>query len=210
MGKWALEIWAELFLKNEKTPDDQIFSGAPFAKYHCRPWKSWARKLFEGQKNNLYTVCQIFNFCENDYNSAENTKFLARSILFISANFVLSAKKMARWNRDTRGSSFLAIYILVRNNYKNWLSVERKHRTLPAQSAGACPRSHKRRSECLMKGGQLSALIVKSFEPWWENAKDVEHTHENLWKQGCTFSRSKWRVSVVHENNQPARFIALS
>ena len=38
-------------------------------------------------RNNLYTVRKVSNFCKNDYNLAENTKILARSIFCSSANF---------------------------------------------------------------------------------------------------------------------------
>ena len=70
MGKWAFDIWAELFVKNKKAPADQIFQGV-----HVR-----------GEKNST-TVSKLFNFCKNGYSSAKNTKFLVRSIFNSSTNF---------------------------------------------------------------------------------------------------------------------------
>ena len=54
--------------------------------YQCSPWKSWARKHREGWKNVINAVSNIFDFRKNDYNLAENTKFLAKSNFNNSAN----------------------------------------------------------------------------------------------------------------------------
>ena len=45
MGKWAFESLAELFLKNEKTPDVQIFQGLGLLLTNAVPEKKSARKL---------------------------------------------------------------------------------------------------------------------------------------------------------------------
>ena len=44
------------------------------------------RKLFKGRRKNYALLAKISIFAKNDYNPAENTKFLARSIFNISTN----------------------------------------------------------------------------------------------------------------------------
>ena len=69
-----------------KARDVQIFSGAPVAT-NAVPEKSGARKIHEGRRKKINSVSEIFDFRENDYNSAENTDFWARSNFNSFSNF---------------------------------------------------------------------------------------------------------------------------
>ena len=72
--------------------------------------KKSVRKLFEVEGQKKYTYClKIFNFRKNNYNLAENTKFLAWPIFNSSVDSGLLMSNVARWNRGTKGSWFLAI-----------------------------------------------------------------------------------------------------
>ena len=70
-----------IFLDFRKGPD---VSGDPNATDAVLE-KELAQKLFEGQNKKLSTVLRIFSFRKNDYKSAKNTEFLARSIFSNSA-----------------------------------------------------------------------------------------------------------------------------
>ena len=57
-------------------------------------------------RNNLYTVREVSNFCKNDYNLAENTKILAKSIFCSSANFGPLVTTDGALESATKGSLF--------------------------------------------------------------------------------------------------------
>ena len=86
MGKWELEILAELFFKNRKTSDDRIFPPVGTLP-NCWKKKKSTRKLHKEQSTNSYTISKIFNFCKNNYNLVVNTHSWAWSNLNIFASF---------------------------------------------------------------------------------------------------------------------------
>ena len=101
-----------------KTPDIQILSRAQFAT-NAGPEKGWARKLVEGlsQKN---------DFRKSNYNSAESTEFLPRSILSSSVNFgplMTNEDALESWHQ---GELFFGHLAGVRGAYKNKLAVHGK------------------------------------------------------------------------------------
>ena len=53
MRKWAFKIWAELILKNEKAPNDQILLGGPYA----------TNAVPEKNEKALLVAKEKFNYC---------------------------------------------------------------------------------------------------------------------------------------------------
>ena len=77
-------------------------------------------------KKKINTVSKIFNFRENDYNLAKNTKFLAKSNFNSSANFDLVMTNdgtMESLDQEEFVFGFLAGF---RRTYKNKLLVQDK------------------------------------------------------------------------------------
>ena len=63
MGKWALEILAELFLKNKKTSDDRTFF-IQCVSYHSPGLKSFIEKVLRGAKKQFMNCNQNFTFSQ--------------------------------------------------------------------------------------------------------------------------------------------------
>ena len=124
MRKWAFEILAELFLKNEVS-GDRTFS-FQWVRCHSPGEKQFTEKLFEGRRNNSWTEIEIFDFHENDYNLASNTHFWARSKF---NNFVNLQSLMANdgWLKSSDQAEVIFGYLAGgRDNHKKKLWVEGK------------------------------------------------------------------------------------
>ena len=124
MGKWAFKSLAELFLKNEKTPDVQIFQGLDLLP--MTSLKNSARKLCQERRNNSHTGIEIFNFRENSYNSAVNTYFWAWSKFNIFANFDPLMANDGALKSSHQGKFDLGLLTGGRHNCENKLLVQSK------------------------------------------------------------------------------------
>ena len=124
MGKWTCEILAIYFLKDKKVPDDRTFS--KWAFYWTSGIKGIIKKPSQVAKKKINTVSKIFNFRENDYNLAKNTKFLAKSNFNSSANFYLLMTNDAVLESWHQGEFVLGLPAGFRGTYKNKLLVQSK------------------------------------------------------------------------------------
>ena len=110
MGKWALLSGAVYFLKSEK-----IFSVRMLT--NSREKRKYRESSLRGGEKN--TVSIFFNFCKNDYNSAEDTKFWSMSNFNSSTNFdplTTNDGALESWHQ---GEFVLGLLAGSRHNYKN-------------------------------------------------------------------------------------------
>ena len=118
MGKWPFEMLAKLRLNNEKASDDRSFFSPVGTLPNSRGKKTSSRKLHEGRRMNSSTDIDIFDFCENDYNSAGNSHFWAGSNFHIFANFGPSRTNDGALELSDRAGVIFAPLVEGRNNYK--------------------------------------------------------------------------------------------
>ena len=125
MQKWPFEILANQFLKDEKGQDDRAFS--QWACYQTSGKKEITKKASQGfKKTNKYCLKLFFNFHKNDYNSAENIEFLAKSNFNSSVNFgslMTNDDALELWRK---GEFVFGNLAGDRNNCENKSSVQGK------------------------------------------------------------------------------------
>ena len=108
MGKRAFEVWGELFLKNEKAPDDRTF----LPQWWCYRSPGIKRNQWESSPRGEGTIHRLFA----NFSIFAKMTIKPRIPSFWPGQSSLSPpilvrwwQAMARWNRDTKGRLFLAI-----------------------------------------------------------------------------------------------------
>ena len=77
-----------VFSKKRRLQTTGPFYPSVNATLHSTRIKRFHRESSRGvHRENINTVSNVFNFCTNDYDLAENTKFLSKSNFNSSANF---------------------------------------------------------------------------------------------------------------------------
>ena len=84
MGKWAFEIWAELFLKNEKIPDDRSFL-PQWVRYHSPGIKRFHQESTSRDEETIHVLSRNFSIFAKTtiHKSAENTDFGQVNLLLL-------------------------------------------------------------------------------------------------------------------------------
>ena len=104
--------WGDFISRASERPSTLRFLRGSVCQVPMPPLKSWARKLFEGQKN-TYPLSQFFDFCKNDYYVhiiwPRTPSFWPGQSSLAPQILVCWRHMIALQNRDTKGSSFIAI-----------------------------------------------------------------------------------------------------
>ena len=117
MGKWAFEIWIELFLKTRRPQTIRFFRGS--ICYQCIPWKNQQESSSRGEEEKSTTVSKNIFVKMSISNLAENTEFLAESIFNSSANFGLLMVNDSVLESCHQGETVFDVLAGVRETYIN-------------------------------------------------------------------------------------------
>ena len=118
MEKWAFEILAELFLKNEKTSDDRTFF-TQCARYHSPGLKRFHQESSSRGEKTIHKPKSKFWIFAKMNNSAGNSYFWAWSKFNIFANLDPLMANDSSLKCSHQGRFVLGLFVGGRHNCKN-------------------------------------------------------------------------------------------